>query len=134
MRIEHAYPPVWDRIKAKFPNVNEKAVVVTYGETLFIPGGGMPDSDLLVHEQTHTIRQLEYGIEKWWDRYFEDDDFRLNEERLAYREQYKNFCRRVHNRDKRAAFAGLLARDLSQNYALDIDRPKATKLITEGIK
>lgn len=55
--------------------------------------------DLYVHECVHLIRQgagKDLALaEEWWSRYVTETAFRLEEETLAYREQYKFIARRV---------------------------------------
>lgn len=61
---------------------------------------GRLDDDIIVHECVHLERQKLITPEIWWEKYFTDDKFRLNEELLAYRAQYawvkKNWVGRLH--------------------------------------
>lgn len=119
MKIVADYPPNIEKIKKHFP-ITENTVF-TYGDTLYIPKGTMPDKPLLVHEETH-VKQHEAagGPEAWWDRYFVDREFRLTQELEAYRNQYK-------------AMAGMpLAqkRQYTQSIALDLAGPLYGNIMT----
>lgn len=85
MKLSNRIPPIYFTLKKKF-NVNwDKGVIITYGDTVYCK---YPLSDdLIVHEQTHIKQQLDYGVEKWWDRYLIDKDFRLSQELEAYKNQ-----------------------------------------------
>jgi hypothetical protein len=58
----------------------------TYGDTYYTDHAPIP-ADFIVHEQHHTKQQLSYGVEAWWDRYFIDPKFRLEQELECYKVQ-----------------------------------------------
>ena len=83
-------PPNWGRICAVFgvEKMWDKGLLVTYGDTYYSKFETTPD--LIAHESTHTRQQEAYGgPEKWWERYFGDPIFRLEQEVEAYRNQVK---------------------------------------------
>ena len=41
-----------------------------------------------MHEAVHGLRQIAQGIEKWWDDYVQDDQFRFDEELQAHVAEY----------------------------------------------
>ncbi len=130
MNITKAYPPNYERIISTFPYVkHDSSVIFTYGDTLYVPNGGEISQDLLTHEKTHTVQQGA-SPETWWDRYLVDTEFRLSQEVEAYRNQYKSFCKRIADRNKRFTYLHGLARDLSSEiYGGIITYQDATKRI-----
>ena len=86
MKILKDYPPNYRQIKEKFnPPIR---AVFTYGDTLYCPSSDKIPPDLLVHETVHSLQQGRQP-EIWWDAYFKDPTFRLNEELKAYRNQFQ---------------------------------------------
>ncbi len=111
MKIEHTYPPNIEAIRAKFklsPNT-----VFTYGSTLHNPGNGEIDVYLETHEETHERQQLAKGVEEWWKKYLDDNQFRFDQELEAYQNQFEHFCDNKKNPMRQEAFLNLLGRDLS---------------------
>lgn len=74
-------------IKMGFKIQELNGVVFTYGNTIYHDGDFTPN--LLAHELTHCFQQTKMGADKWWDKYFEDNKFRVKQELEAYRQQYK---------------------------------------------
>ena len=82
----HLPPPNFEAVRARFPLANRRGVYFCFGDTVYVPwpSGRELDAGNLVHEGVHSERQ---GADPfgWWDRYLTDREFRLEEERLAYR-------------------------------------------------
>ena len=85
--------PLLKEVIKKF-GITEKRlndIIFTYGDTFY---SRLPLSyGLVAHEITHTFRQLEIGKKEWWKKYISDDQFRLDEEIKAYRQQLKAYKR-----------------------------------------
>lgn len=132
--IKTGLPPIFDEIKKRFPEVDPTKTIFSFGDTIW-KGFEKPLPDHLVaHELTHCERQgfNESGAKEWWKKYMTDDQFRLEEELIAYQAQYKNFCIKEKDRNRRARFASILASDLSGPvYGKIIEVNKAFKEITK---
>lgn len=89
-KIVDEVPPVYDRAVKEF-GVSWDNCCFAYAPNIHIKGGKIRDKDLLEHELVHIRQQLNYsgGSEAWWERYFDDEEFRLDQELEAYRHQYK---------------------------------------------
>ena len=111
--------------------VSEQDTIISYGDAVYCPADGM-SSDLLVHELKHCERQgwTENSARRWWERYMESKDFRLEEERIAYQAQY-NFCKTVYSdRNKLNAIRIALAKELaSPRYGNLVTQSEALELI-----
>lgn len=124
-------PPIYNRAKEvfKIPNF-EEGVVFTYAPNIHVFNGKL-DADLLEHELIHIKQQMAYpgGVVAWWERYFLDPVWRLEQELEAYRHQYKYV---VDHCPKHSHFHMLrfFAKCLCKIYALDgMSEVKAMNLI-----
>jgi hypothetical protein len=91
-------PPIFKRCQEAFGVEWGKGLVITYGDTVYcdreIP------MDLWAHELTHVKQQLSMGAEKWWDKYFVDNEFRIRQESEAYVNQVNWLKKNVKDRNK----------------------------------
>lgn len=81
-------PPNFEAIAARFPRARTSPVIFAYAPNIYAPSCDVPPA-LYTHECVHIERQLEIGVEVWWDRYLSDDSFRYHEELLAHRAEYQ---------------------------------------------
>lgn len=93
MKIIHGLPPMYDEIDAVFHVKGNKHVIFTWGDTIYVPGGGEVSPELRAHEGVHFSRQTNdpAKIRWWWDYYLRDPEFRFAEELPAHRAEYKLF-------------------------------------------
>lgn len=110
MNIEIAYPPNIEKIRAAFDL--HPGIVFTYGDTIYNPDGGAIGPALMAHEKTHAKQQGD-DPEAWWDRYFIDPQWRSYQELAAYRKQFKEFKKNVHDREARHQVLVKLAQDMA---------------------
>lgn len=94
-----ARPPNYEAIVAVFPGAAQPGVIFAYGDRIYAPGGRRPSPALQAHEQVHCERQGARP-EHWWGLYLTDPCFRLEEELLAHRAEYRAYCERHGNRAK----------------------------------
>ena len=80
MKISISKPPIWDLVHAKFPLIDDRRTVYTYGDTLYNPAGGYVDSALMAHEETHMRQQAKTAPDAWWIKYAHVRQFRFEEE------------------------------------------------------
>jgi hypothetical protein len=127
-------PPNYDAIAKTFNIKGRTNIVFAYGDKLYVPGGKSVnvDTHLLVHEETHANQQAMIGVEKWWERYLEDADFRFLQELEAYRNQYRsmNILPLKHRLD----YLNHIATDLAgEMYGNLLSKEDAIRAITDGI-
>jgi len=129
MKIIKGFPPNYDRIKKEFNPAG--TVVFTYGDTVYAPLTGTLSPDLMAHEAVHIRQQVD--PDKWWDRYFKDVEFRLEQETEAYRAQYKKFRKMNKFKKERKKFLERIASDLSSHiYGNCITFDEAIERIKDG--
>lgn len=134
MNIKNEKPPnlVWESCHYYFNLENEKPVF-TYGDTIYNPHNCPIDELVVAHECVHQIQQGEKPDE-WWDRYFKDKDFRLDQELAAYRVQYRVAKDVIKDRNAVAKLLFDMARVLSGPvYGNLLSHVEATKKIKNGI-
>lgn len=87
MKTSPQKPPNYEEISKHF-DVKDKPIVYTYGDTIYnVPEGYVVPNHLMMHEFTHSKFQGD-NPEEWWNKYFIDKDFRLEQELSAYAIQY----------------------------------------------
>lgn len=126
--IRKAYPPNYDQIVKRFPQVKLKpSIIFTYAPDIYCPSGNPLDLALEHHEETH-IRQQGNDPAGWWERYLTDNQFRLEQELEAYRAQWKTA--QIYNRDSRKSLLNHIAKDLSgPMYGHVVTKKEALALI-----
>lgn len=113
MKIVNEKPPIYNKILNSGMHPHE-GVIYTYGDTIYNPSGTEISDHLLEHEEVHHKQQ---GSDpgKWWDRYLNDQYFRIEQEAEAYAHQYDYLCKRIKDRNQRARILFDLARILSSS-------------------
>lgn len=94
-------PPNFERILAVLPGASEPGVIFAYAPDIYAPGCKMLPAELVAHEAAHIARQVEDGVEAWWDRYLVDTQFRLDEEVIGHRAEYVALCQFAPDREAR---------------------------------
>ena len=83
--IHRHAPPNFDKIVAAFPGAAKP--MASTDNSSAIP------YFLRAHESVHQSRQLEKGVERWWDLYIADVNFRYHEELLGHAAEYQSQIR-----------------------------------------
>ena len=138
MKILAEKPPEWimQGCLSQF-RVNVEGTFWTYGDTIYSPGGVDLPPDIVAHEEQHCVQQAEYdgGKDAWWREYLVNPRFRLEQEAEAYGAQYRFFCSKVGDRNKRALFLHRLAATLAgplYQVAVSQQQAKALILVLSG--
>ena len=133
MKILHEKPPEWimTGCLSQF-RVNVERTFWAYGDTIYNPGGILIREDIIAHEEQHGRQQEahEGGKDGWWRQYLAEPRFRLEQEAEAYGVQYKWYCKRIADRNKRAQFLHMIATQLSSPlYQLAVSQLQARTMI-----
>ena len=127
MQIKNEFPPNIEKIREHF-NIPKNAVF-THGDTIYVPSGKSMDEPLKAHEAVHSQQQGD-NPDGWWDRYFSDKSFRLEQELKAYQAQYIASKRILKDRERLHRFLHNIAVDLSSEmYGNIISYAEAMKKI-----
>lgn len=110
MKFSTEKPPNWNEITKHFP-VEWDGVIVTYGDTIHCNKEIGPQKE--AHESIHISYQLEMGVEEWWKKYFEDPNFRLLQETVAYLNEAKWIQDNIKDKNARFKKLNQIATDLS---------------------
>jgi len=136
MRVIYEYPPNIEELDATF-HIKGKPILFTYGDAIYCPDRSVfITPELYAHEQIHSNRQTSDRptIEKWWERYLVDSEFRLNEELLAHRAEYKKYCDNNKDRNKRSLFLNSIAGRLASSMYGNVVTPNKARRIILGEK
>jgi hypothetical protein len=88
MKIEISYPPNYEEIKKHFPELEDFRPLFCYGDIIYNPFGYEVTKDLIIHENVHS-KQQGRDVKGWYDKYFNDPKFRIDQEIPAYGEQFR---------------------------------------------
>lgn len=126
--IIHDRPPNFDEIHAVFPGASGEGVIFAYGDAIYNPSGQELPPEIIAHETEHCVRQMSMGVEKWWDRYLVDPDFRYDEELVAHRAEWKCLKNRLSSRQQRRAALQFVAKKLAAPlYGRMVTKERALK-------
>lgn len=91
MRVVNWFPPNVDAIDARF-NFRARGFkpLFAWGDVIYNPYAINIPVQIFAHEKMHSLRQEVDGVERWWYRYINDDEFRLMEEVLGHRAEYES--------------------------------------------
>lgn len=129
MKIIASQPPNIDAIRKVFTFTQR--VIFAYGDSIYNPDNVRLDSAMIVHEEVHEKQQAEIGVEEWWTMYLQDSNFRAEQEKPAYRAQYREGKKFIFNQERKNKYAMRLAEALaSDTYGYCISLGDAFKYIT----
>ncbi len=104
-------PAIYEKLKEQFGVDFNKGLIIAEGYTLHCKFDISPEK--VVHELVHSKRQTKIGKDLWWSLYLNKESFRLEEEVLAYRAEYKFICNNIPDRNQRFNFLHELSLNLS---------------------
>lgn len=127
VKIVHAYPPNYAQLKEHFKLPPSHNIVFAWGETMFSPNLKNVITDAIkAHEAAHGARQLsfaatgdaEQSVRAWWNRYIEEIAFRLDEEVIGHRAEFKHIQNSggASRRDKEKALEWIASKLSSPLY------------------
>lgn len=127
-QVSHEIPAIYEECHKRFGVNWSKGVIIAYDGKIHCKFDLPPDK--IVHEKTHLAQQKKAGLKEWWDRYLNDDKFRLDQEVEAYRSEYQYVRSNVKDRNRRFNFLHLICVDLSSAmYGNLVDYNEAMRLI-----
>ena len=147
MEIVIDRPPNYDAIVAVFPFARRDGVIFTYGTKIYNPSGAAISGALKCHESVHSQSQLMGTPQEWWERYLAEPLFRLEEELIAHRAEYRAFrgwtpdrnavARELHAIAQRLAgplYGGLITYAAARRMiTVDVEPQRVAKLRREGV-
>lgn len=132
MQIIPTTPPNYEEILKAFPNASKPGTIFAYAPDVYYPGGARLPQHLVDHEYVHIMRQHEVGVEKWWQLYIRDMDFRYMEELLAHRAEYRSLLATATSRQqRRAALKAVAKRLCSPLYGRIVSLENAMKEVAK---
>lgn len=130
MQILTEKPSVADKIFNVFGvDYNKGDLIISYAPHIHTKKGYLTP-DLEAHEGTHLVQQSKIGTENWWNKFFDDPKFRLEQELEAYRNQYEYLKQNIKDRNKLYQLRTFIAKQLAgEMYGHILTTDEALKLI-----
>jgi len=114
--------PLLKKYKKKF-DISETTIFAY--DNIIYANSQLPNH-LIIHESTHFKQQEKYGLKKWVKKYLKNDEFRLEMEIEAYRNQVNS----IKDRNQRNRLKIKCCRDLSSSlYGNLLTFDEAMKII-----
>jgi hypothetical protein len=127
MRISQQKPPIYDKCVEHFGVDWEDGVIFTYGDTIYCKYD--LSENKIVHESTH-IKQQDDDPDEWWNKYFNDPEFRLQQELEAYKNESVWINKNIKDRNYKTLLITENARALSSKmYGNIISFSEAYRLL-----
>jgi hypothetical protein len=127
MKLSKQKPPIYDKCVEHFGVDWEDGVIFTYGDTIYCKYD-LSDNKI-VHESTH-IRQQGDDPDGWWEKYFNDSKFRLQQELEAYKNESDWINKNIKDRNHKTQIIVENARALASSmYGNIISFSEAFKLL-----
>ncbi len=104
-------PEIYKRLEVAFDVNWDEGLIIAYNPTIYCKFRVTPEK--IVHESVHIKRQDEIGVDLWYDMYIANPSYRLEEEVLAYKAEYKFLKKYV--KDRELLFR--LKRDMAHNLS-----------------
>lgn len=92
VRVLYTLPPNYAAINRAF-NVRGQPVIFCFGDVIHNPARINVTPELIAHESIHS-REQGGDPKGWWQSYIADPLFRLDQEIMAHRAEYRAFCER----------------------------------------
>lgn len=120
-------PPIFDRLQQQF-GVSWDNVIIAYDGKVHSSKDIQPQK--LIHEMVHLKRQKEIGNDAWWSLYFDSEEFRRDEEILAYVAEANFLKKHIKNREHRFKMINEIAASLSgETYGKIMTKNEALRLL-----
>ena len=141
--IVNEYPPNILEINGEFHTVGDR-VIYSYGSVIYNPMGEFIPPQLVAHEGVHGTRQEQFDVPMgneqplipgdtpmaaWWRVYLMNRRFRLAEETLAHRAEYRYLRTHGTRHQRRSALSTVSQRLASNLYGGLVKKSQARDLI-----
>lgn len=133
-KIVDGYPPNFEKIKRAFPMAIRLGIVFAYHDAMYAPGIKEIPYPIKCHENIHLLRQgttIE-SAEAWWDEYINDPVFRLEEEILAHKAEYKALTELYPSKQQKMMCLREVAEKLAAPLYGRIINVKSAQLLLKG--
>ena len=129
MKQVHGWPPNIEEINKVLKT--RIGTIFTYGDTIYLSGGGKIDAALEAHEEVHQAQQGKDPA-GWWTKYLHSAAFRLMQEVEAHRAEWRKFCSVGRTRNDRRFRLGQIARRLAGPMYGGLTTVKKAKAIIQS--
>lgn len=130
VKFSEEKPPVYDQCVELF-GISWNNTVFAYGDTIHCKSIDKLTDHLIEHEMVH-LKQQGGNPQVWWERYFVEGNFRLEQEIQAYQREYRYLRGKSFNKEELHKLVRMWAINLSGGFYGDLTTYKeAYNLITK---
>lgn len=129
MKFSKQIPPPYEMCHKLFGVNWSDGLIITYGDTIYC-ASDIPD-ELIAHESVHIVQQERMGKDAWWEKYFVDPKFRLEQETAAYIAQVK-FLKENYDRPYRRMRVKKICDDMARMYGGMCTREQAFTILKDA--
>lgn len=127
-KIINEEPPIYAEIQHHFHGAAmENGLMVAYEGKIYTWAN--PTKDEIIHEEVHLAQQERIGCDLWWNKYFTDPSFRLEQEIEAYQWQAKYLHEFSNRQERRWRFRKMAQLLSSKMYGNLISYDQALQLL-----
>lgn len=117
----------------KYTGMSNVKPIYTFGDVIYNPLNAPLDKFLIAHELAHKEQQGSQPA-LWWNKWFDDEEFRFEQEWQAYHVQYVLLKKKIKDRNQLHEVLHMLACDLSgKMYGKLCTYAQAISLIKKGV-
>lgn len=134
MQLIRAKPPIYEDIARVF-DVRGKPILFAWGDVIYAPVGVTEVAPhLQAHERVHGQRQMVMGVNKWWEKYLSDPEFRLAEEELGHIAEYRHLIDHsgAGRAQRRRHLSHVASRLSAALYRYKITNKEARRVLEDG--
>lgn len=129
MNIIKGPPPNFSQILKALPKANTPGTIFAYYPNVYVLGHSNISDALKAHESVHFKQQKNIGVDKWWDQYLVDKNFRFDQELQAHIAEYKYILEHGARAERRQAMKTIVNRLSSPLYSLGKSKNELTTII-----
>ena len=129
MNQSNQIPAIYHKCHEKFGVKWSQGIIITYGDTVYCKQKLTPDK--IAHEGVHVKQQTAMDKDLWWDKYLEDEEFRLFQEVEAYKTEANWVRKNVKDNNLQVRLLHQICLDLSSSIYGNICTYSQAKQLTK---
>ena len=116
VKISHTIPPIYEELHNRFGVEWENGIIIAWDNKIHCSEDFPLAPQKIIHESKHLERQNEIGNDAWWRLYLESEQFRRNEEMIAYLAEANFIKKNIKNRE----ISFFAIRDIAKSFSSDV--------------
>lgn len=137
MKVVFGLPPNIEDIYKKFPKVRAdilkgSIIYFCYGDEIYTPIKHNIQKHIVLHESVHAKQQEDFGsVTGWWEKYLNDQSFRLDQELEAYAVEYMFTLKAAPRSIRRKALEEVIHKMSGEMYGFNLTNKELKTLLLD---